>query len=121
MNQTNIWCSFKNRIILSAHDISEGGLLVNLADSSFLNNLGFDVAQQASDIRKDAFWFGEAQGRVVVTVQTEKANEFERQLKIPFEKLGVVTSGEITIDKESWGNISEWKDRYDNAIGKYLN
>ena len=111
----------KNRTILSAHDISEGGLFVNLAESTFLNNLGFDVAQHGSDIRKDAFWFGEAQGRVVVTVQAEKAHKFEQQLKIPFQKLGVVTSGEIIIDKESWGNISEWKDRYDNAIGKYLN
>src|SRR5690606_89322 len=49
----------KNRIILSAHDISEGGLFINLTESSFLNNLGFDVAQQASHIRKDAFWFRE--------------------------------------------------------------
>ena len=111
----------KNRIILSAHDISEGGLFINLTESSFLNNLGFDVAQQASHIRKDAFWFGEAQGRVVVTVQAEKTNEFEQQLKIPFEKLGVVTSGEVIVDKEKWGDISEWKERYDNAIGKYLN
>jgi len=110
----------KNKVILSAHDISEGGLFVNLAESSFLNDLGFDVTQQASHIRKDAFWFGEAQGRVVVTVQAEKVREFEHQLKIPFEKLGVVTSGEIIVDKENWGNISEWKDRYDNAIGKYL-
>jgi phosphoribosylformylglycinamidine synthase len=111
----------KNRIILSAHDISEGGLFINLTESSFLNNLGFDVAQQASHIRKDAFWFGEAQGRVVVTVQAEKTNEFEQQLKIPFEKLGVVTSGEVIVDKENWGDISGWKERYDNAIGKYLN
>jgi phosphoribosylformylglycinamidine synthase len=111
----------KNKIILSAHDISEGGLFINLTESSFPNNLGFDVAQQALHIRKDAFWFGEAQGRAVVTVQAEKIHEFEQQLKIPFEKLGIVTSGEITVDKESWGNISEWKDRYDNAIGKYLN
>jgi len=111
----------KDRIILSAHDISEGGLFINLAESSFLNNLGFDVAQQATDIRKDAFWFGEAQGRVVVTVRPEKVQGFEQQLDIPFEKLGVVTTGEIIIDKEIWGNISEWKDRYDNAIGKYLN
>ncbi|MEO8960308.1 MAG: phosphoribosylformylglycinamidine synthase subunit PurL [Ginsengibacter sp.] len=108
------------RRILSAHDISEGGLFVNLAESSFLNDLGFDVTQQATDIRKDAFWFGEAQGRVVVTIQADKAQEFEQQLKIPFAKLGIVTSREIIIDNESWGNISEWKNRYDDAIGNYL-
>jgi phosphoribosylformylglycinamidine synthase len=111
----------KNRIILSAHDISEGGLFINLAESSFLNNLGFDVAQQASDIRKDAFWFGEAQGRIVVTINSDNIEAFESALNIPFEKLGKVTSGEINIDGEDWGNIGEWKNRYDNAIGKYLN
>ncbi len=41
-------------------------------------------------------------------------------LGIPFEKLGTVTAGEITVDGENWGNISEWKMKYDNAIGNYL-
>ncbi|MEO9004994.1 MAG: phosphoribosylformylglycinamidine synthase subunit PurL [Ginsengibacter sp.] len=109
-----------NRMILSAHDISEGGLFVNLAESGFLNDLGFNVTQQATNIRKDAFWFGEAHGRVVVTIEAGNTQEFEQQLKVPFEKLGIVTSGETIIDNENWGNISEWKNRYDNAVGNYL-
>ncbi len=67
----------KNKMILSAHDISEGGLFVTLAESAFFNNLGFTVNQQKKQIRKDAYWFGEAQGRVVVTISAEKVNEFE--------------------------------------------
>ena len=42
------------------------------------------------------------------------------ELTIPFEKLGTVTSGEIIIDNENWGNIDEWKEKYDNAIGNYF-
>jgi len=110
----------KNKMIVSAHDISEGGLFVTLAESAFFNNLGFTVNQQKKEIRKDAYWFGEAQGRVVVTVSSEKINEFEGLLGIPFEKLGTVTAGEINVDDESWGNISEWKKKYDNAIGNYF-
>ncbi len=110
----------KNKMILSAHDISEGGLFVTLAESGFFKNLGFTVNQQKKQIRKDAYWFGEAQGRIVVTVSVDRVNEFEGSLGIPFEKLGQVTSGEITIDTESWGNISEWKNKYDNVIGNYL-
>jgi len=107
-------------MILSAHDISEGGLFVTLAESGFQRNLGFTVKQQISTIRKDAYWFGEAQGRVVVTVNADKINEFEKSLRIPFEKLGTVTSGEIKIEGESWGNIWEWKNKYDEVIGKYM-
>jgi len=110
----------KNKMIVSAHDISEGGLFVTLAESAFFNNLGFTVNQQKKEIRKDAYWFGEAQGRVAVSVSPEKINEFEGLLGIPFEKLGTVTAGEINVDDESWGNISEWKKKYDNAIGNYF-
>ena len=108
------------KLIASAHDISEGGLFVTLAESAFNSALGFEVAQQNSSIRNDAFWFGEAQGRVVVSVKPGNIEEFETSLNIPFEKLGTVTSGEIIINKNSWENISEWGEKYDNAIGNYF-
>ena len=34
----------KEKIIVSAHDISEGGLIVALIESAFNRNLGFDVS-----------------------------------------------------------------------------
>ncbi|HWH64380.1 MAG TPA: AIR synthase-related protein, partial [Ginsengibacter sp.] len=108
------------KIIESAHDVSEGGLFVTLAESAFNRSLGFNVEQQNSSIRKDAFLFGEAQGRVVVTVKPDNINNFEKLLNISFEKLGIVTSGEIFIDKNKWGNIKEWIEKYDNAIGNYF-
>jgi phosphoribosylformylglycinamidine synthase len=110
----------KNKIILSAHDISEGGLFVTLAESSFQKNLGFAVNKQISAIRNDAYWFGEAQGRVVVSVSADQINEFEKSVDIPFEKLGKVTAGEIKIDGEDWGNINDWKRKYDEVIGNFM-
>jgi len=110
----------KNKMILSAHDISEGGIFITLAESGFFKNLGFEVNQQ-SEIRKDAYWFGEAQGRVIVSVDPGKIAEFENSLKIPFEKLGKVTSGGIVVDNKSWGNSIDWKNKYENSIENYLN
>src|SRR6476620_11684572 len=55
-------------VIESAHDVSEGGLVVTLLESAFVADLGFKVAAAKSDIRRDAYWFGEAQSRVVVSV-----------------------------------------------------
>ncbi|MGH2648594.1 MAG: phosphoribosylformylglycinamidine synthase subunit PurL, partial [Ginsengibacter sp.] len=109
-----------NRMIESAHDISEGGLFVTLAESAFNRSLGFEVEQNDSFVRKDAYWFGEAQGRVVVTIKPEIVERFETFLNIPFEKLGTVISGEIIIDKNKWGNINKWSKKYDNAIGNYF-
>jgi phosphoribosylformylglycinamidine synthase len=64
--------------------------------------------------------FGEAQGRVVVSVPKENIDDFESLLNIPFQKLGKVTSGEINIDNEDWGNIKDWNEKYNNAIGNHF-
>ena len=37
-----------------------------------------------------------------------------------YEELGFVTAGAIEVDGMNWGNITEWKNKYDNAIGNIL-
>lgn len=108
-------------LIRSAHDISEGGLFVALAESAFPNGLGFDVVAADHRIRKDAYWFGEAQSRVLVSVQPEKVKAFKDALgDFPYEELGVVTAGSIEVDGMDWGEVHAWKERYDTAIEKYM-
>jgi phosphoribosylformylglycinamidine (FGAM) synthase-like enzyme len=110
----------KKNFILSAHDISEGGLFVTLCESGFNRELGFSLLIKGG-VRKDAFLFGEGQSRVVVSVALDNVREFELQLKdFPFEKIGVVTSGELVIDGDFWGTIDWWQEKYDTAIENYL-
>lgn len=113
----------KASAIQSAHDVSEGGLMITLLESSFTNNLGFDVAAAATAIRKDAYWFGEAQSRVVVSVapaNTAAAEEILKQSNVPFAVIGKVTNGVIITEGELWGQVADWKEKYDNAIGNIL-
>ncbi|MBS1598615.1 MAG: phosphoribosylformylglycinamidine synthase subunit PurL [Bacteroidetes bacterium] len=108
-------------IVESAHDVSEGGLFITLLESSFLNELGFNATSSLSDIRKDAYWFGESQSRVVVSVKAAKLDEFKKILgNHPYEKLGIVTDGSVEIDGMNWGNINKWKEQYDTAIEHLL-
>ena len=108
------------KFILSAHDVSEGGLFVTLCEAGFNRELGFSILTKGG-LRKDAFLFGEGQSRVAVTVALEDAQLFESFLKdFPYEKIGVVTSGEMVIDGDFWGTIDWWKDEYDTAIENYL-
>ena len=65
--QQTISALIKNKQILSAHDVSEGGLFITLIESTFNRDLGFKVNTANTSIRKDAYWFGEAQSRVVVS------------------------------------------------------
>ena len=115
----------KERLVQSAHDISEGGLFITLAESGFHRALGFDAASgfESEAIRADAYWFGEAQGRVIVSVSQANLLTLETAMKkmnIPFEKLGKVTSGNLIVNHQNWGNITEWKLKYENAITNLL-
>ncbi|MEP6616208.1 MAG: phosphoribosylformylglycinamidine synthase subunit PurL [Ginsengibacter sp.] len=110
----------KNKLVGSAHDVSEGGLFVTLAESGFHRNLGFS-AWQNNNLRKDAFWFGESQSRIVVTVIPANAIAFEEMVTgIPYTKIGSVTGGNVEIDGIDWGNIELFKEAYNTAIEKYF-
>ncbi|MEP7110133.1 MAG: phosphoribosylformylglycinamidine synthase subunit PurL [Ferruginibacter sp.] len=109
-------------IIASAHDVSEGGLFVTISESGFNRNLGYHIATSKT-VRKDAWLFGEAQSRVIVSVDKKEAANLEATLKtlnFPFEMLGTVTDGPVSIDDENWDTITEWKYKYDHAIGNHL-
>jgi len=112
----------KHKLIESAHDCSDGGLFVCLAESAFQRNLGFDISSD-KNIRTDAFLFGEGQGRVVVTVKKENEIALVDELKkldVKFSKLGFVEGNEVTIDGQPYGSISEFKNLYDTSIEKVL-
>jgi phosphoribosylformylglycinamidine synthase len=113
----DLGCSSKPR---TAHDISEGGLFITLCEKGFYRNLGFNLDAEIT-IRKDAFLFGEAQSRVVVTVASDKMADFNRLTKgIDCQRIGTVSGGEVILNGETWGDIKQWKAWYDTAIEKQL-
>jgi phosphoribosylformylglycinamidine synthase len=119
--QTKLLSAIHHRLVESAHDVAEGGLFVALAESAFHRELGFQVNSQDKSFRRDAYWFGESQSRVVVSVKKDKLNDFLTAMKgVPIEKLGEVSSGELQVDGESWGYIGEWKQAYETAIGNEM-
>lgn len=113
----------KEKLVESAHDISEGGLAVCLLESGFNRELGFAVSAKY-DIRNDAYWFGEAQGRVVVSCSEANAAVIQQkgtEAGIAITAIGTVTEKTIEVNGENWGSTKEWKDKYDTAIEKLLN
>jgi phosphoribosylformylglycinamidine synthase subunit PurL len=111
-----------NKVIQSAHDCSDGGLFIALLESAMHNKLGFDITTD-DEFRKDAFLFGEAQSRIVVSVKQEDEETFIElmaQSNTEFNILGEVTSGSIVIDEENWGQVKEYNEIYDTALEGYL-
>lgn len=112
----------QQQLLSSAHDVSEGGLIVTLLEKTFFKGLGMQVAQHASN-RKDAYWLGEAQGRIVATCSPENFEKLRQGAEaagVPIAQIGEVTLGDISVDGEFWGIVSDWKKLYDEAIEKMM-
>ncbi|WP_419701497.1 phosphoribosylformylglycinamidine synthase subunit PurL [Mucilaginibacter sp. NFX135] len=112
----------KHRVIESAHDVADGGLYIALLESSMPNGLGFDI-ETDDDIRKDAFLFGEAQGRVVVTVAPEEQErfiEFMATSDVEFSLLGTVNNGFLNVDEVPFGHVTDLKMVHSNVLHSIL-
>ncbi len=111
----------QKQCITSAHDCSEGGIFTTLCEKGFLNNLGFSIENSFS-IRNDAFLFGEAQGRIIVSVSSDQEQNFLNICKEkPHTKIGTVTSGDIIINNKNWKQIQHFKNIYLQALENKIN
>jgi len=92
--------AIKRGLINSAHDCSEGGLAVTLAESCLANGLGFVSSEWDLEGRLDAAFFGEAQSRIIVSIAPKSSWKLQKladRYQIAAAKLGVVGSRRFTL------------------------
>lgn len=112
-----------SKVVSSAHDCSDGGLFVTLLESAIAGGKGFEIATDPA-VRKDAFLFGEAQGRVVITIvkgQESKLIAILLKHGVDSTTLGVVKGNSLVIDGEDFGSLAEYGKSYNNSLGAILN
>ncbi|GEM_PF-2356597 len=125
-------------LIQSAHDCSDGGLAVTLAECSFSPKiaegkpLGAKVQLKAEGKRLDALLFGETPSRVVLSVSPEHARQVlsvAEECGVPGADIGEVGGEDLVIrvvDESSLpgghiqASISELFDRWKNSLERKL-
>lgn len=90
-NQEFVLTAIQNGLIESAHDCSEGGLAIALAESAFKHQLGISVQFELSS----AQLFAETQSRFVLTVAPENKTRFEEMMGDAAVLAGKVTDEAI--------------------------
>ncbi|MBD2296913.1 phosphoribosylformylglycinamidine synthase subunit PurL [Anabaena sphaerica FACHB-251] len=120
--------------VRSAHDTSEGGLTVALAECCLSGNLGAEINLEISadhDSRFDEVLFGEGGARILVSVSKENQEIWESYLQEHlgqnWQKLGVVANLETDLTVSTTDNqelikvsIKDMSDHYDRAISQRL-
>ena len=122
--------------VQSAHDCSDGGLAVALAESCVSapdEKHGAVIKLSLDSLRRDALLFGESQSRIILSVKKERADSLlnrAREAGIPAVEIGTVGGARLVIDVEKgqWSDgcrinlpIDEIFDRWAYAIERALN
>jgi phosphoribosylformylglycinamidine synthase len=112
--------------VRSAHDCSEGGLAVALAESCFNPDglLGAEVNLSGNGWRSDVLLFNELQSRIVISVAKENAKGVCERLEasgVAYSVLGSVDGDELRIsaqDQTFHWPIAELYDSWFNFIAR---
>jgi phosphoribosylformylglycinamidine synthase len=113
----------RQQLVLSMHDISDGGVWISLLESALHRHLGFEV-HSMEGIRQDAFWFGEGQSRALVSIDPSEQYAFEQCLDglgLPYFALGTVTEGSIVLNGQKFPGIEHFASLYRNSLANKLN
>jgi phosphoribosylformylglycinamidine synthase len=125
--QDTVLEAIQKGLVASAHDCSEGGLAVALAECCITDakdQLGAEVLLDGAKIRPDALLFGETQSRIIISAKPTNAAEIEklcRKNKVPVSRLGTVGKDTLKIEGLIDLKTSEmdkaWRGSIPNALG----
>jgi phosphoribosylformylglycinamidine synthase II len=108
-------------IATAAHDVSDGGLLVALAEMAMASGIGAEL--EAPPITSHAFWFGEDQARYVVTVRASVAERVlarARTAGVPAQPLGITAGDALTLRGERPILVAKLRERFEGWLPGFM-
>ena len=122
--QETVLEGIRSGIIKSAHDISDGGIAIALAECCIAgrNNLGANIVINRK-IRDDELLFGETQSAIIVTVAESdliRIEEVSGKFEIPCETIGKVSGNSLSINSYFDIPVSELRTKYESALPELL-
>ena len=104
-------------LIAAAHDVSDGGLLVALAEMCLPHQIGCQIEATGDT----GFWFGEDQSRyVLATKQGEKLQAAAKKQKLPLILLGKTGGAELTIGDKHRISVAELAKAHESWLPDYV-
>ncbi|VAV85288.1 Phosphoribosylformylglycinamidine synthase, synthetase subunit [hydrothermal vent metagenome] len=113
-------------IIRSAHDCSEGGIAVTLAESCLAPGaeIGAVVELDLAGLRGDSVLFAESQSRIVVTIKEADLDELEKIAKacnnVPVKVIGRVGGTSLKINDMIDVSLTEISDAHSNTLERFV-
>jgi phosphoribosylformylglycinamidine synthase subunit PurL len=105
----------------AVHDISDGGLLVAIAEMAMASGIGAELDR--APLAAHAFWFGEDQARYVVTVApgvAETVMARARAAGVPARQVGLTGGDALTLEGERPILVAKLRERFEGWLPAYM-
>jgi phosphoribosylformylglycinamidine synthase subunit PurL len=112
----------ENAEINACHDISDGGLLVALADMALAGNLGADL-EPNNELPQHAWLYGEDQGRYIVSCSAHFAAQLiikAGNADVPAKHIGIVGGKSLKVAENCAISLATLKDAYENWLPTFM-
>src|SRR5271169_6332327 len=110
----------RDGLVSAVHDISDGGLLVALAEMAIASGIGA-VLEAPSGISAHSFWFGEDQARYVITARnSEPIAQRAKEAGVPFTRLGATGGRALALAGERPLSVDDLKARFERWLPAYM-
>jgi len=108
-------------IASAVHDVSDGGLLPAIAEMAIASGIGAELDRPP--IAASAFWFGEDQGRYVLTVEPGVAETVMARAHaagVPARQLGLTSGDALTLEGERPILVAKLRERFEGWLPAYM-
>jgi phosphoribosylformylglycinamidine synthase len=107
----------------AAHDVSDGGLLVALAEMAIASGIGGQLLPAPGAIVPHAWWFGEDQARYIVTVPAAEAGLVLAKMKgagVPCARIGTTGGDAIAVAGEAPVSVTSLHAAFEGWLPAYM-
>jgi phosphoribosylformylglycinamidine synthase len=110
-------------IATAAHDVSDGGLLVAIAEMAMASGIGAALTSMPVDIPAHAFWFGEDQARYVATVHAGAVDAIIARaaiVDVPVHRIGTTGGEALSVPGEQSLSVEALRARFEAWLPQYM-
>ncbi len=106
-------------VLRCAHDVSDGGLLIALAESALYGGHGIRCPGIVGPVSREAAYFGESQGRIVVSVLPRRVPELQKLMTthhVPLQAIGVVGGEDLQVGSDIRISLESLRQAWETAF-----
>src|SRR5437763_11791929 len=109
--------------VSAVHDISDGGLLVAVAEMALASGIGAKIYGPPAFLTEHGFWFGEDQARYVITIKPERFDDLAARARtagVPVRRIGMTHGNAILLPGERPILLDALRERHEGWLPAYM-